>query len=185
MSILIDKAEWMGSIRQSEAVMVNRVSQVFSEGSCWMNRIHSRVCDVSGQFVWCPLSSKVYISLGSSVFFVKCCTRGTTLRKINLHQRALGCLVHSSAATINPAKAHAMIISPTITDTKEAILHEIWVHWGFKWVERESCNHKKLVKAVRIDKFPLKITCWVSWGEYHRFPDKFFEAWPHKPIMFN
>lgn len=48
MSILIGKAEWMGSIRQSEAVVVNRVSQVFSEGSCWMNRIHSRVCDVSG-----------------------------------------------------------------------------------------------------------------------------------------
>lgn len=27
---------------------------------------------------------------------------------------------------------------------------------------RESCNHKKLVKAVSIDKFPLKISCWVS-----------------------
>ena len=99
-----------------------------------MNRIHSRVCDVSGwdltldSLFDVPSQVKCIISLGSSVFFVKCCTRGTTLRKINLHQRALGCLVHSSAATINPAKAHAMIISPTITDTKEAILHEIWVH---------------------------------------------------------
>lgn len=94
-------------------------------------------------------------------------------------------MVYLLVVIINLVKVYVMIISLIIIDIKEVILYEIWVYWGFKWVEREFCNYKKFVKVVSIDKFFLKILCWVLWGEYYRFFDKFFEVWFYKLIMFN
>ena len=62
-----------------------------------------------------PSSSRVKMPGPNIIVIARC-------RGKYISYRPRGCLVHSSAATMSPAKAQAMTMSPTITDTKDAIV---------------------------------------------------------------